>query len=301
MNLLALALGLFIERFLTQLFHLREARWLDGWFDAALRRIAGGRGLAAHLVGIGAVALPVLPVAAFAWYFREVLFAVPYLLFAVIVLMFSLGPRDLEDEVDEYVEAVRGGDTERAAQVAKEMLETEPPRSGGERTLAIEEAIFVQANNRLFGVVLWFMLLGPVGAWAFRVSDMFRRRSIFEAGRAESFSERRNYSVVAQRIHGVMAWLPARLLALAYALAGSFETAVSDWREYYQDCADHFFDVNDDVIACAGVGALGGAALPEAEALPEVQGARNAMRLVSRTLWVWLTAIAVLTIFGFAV
>lgn len=303
MNLLALALGLFFERFMTHFFHLREARWLDGYFDAALRVVDGKRSVFALLIAIATVLVPILPVAAFAWGFRHLLFGVPYLLFAVIVLIFSLGPRDLEDEVDEYIEAVRNDDQGRADRVAKELLETEPPRPGGERTLAIEEAIFIQANNRLFGVVLWFMLLGPVGAWAFRVSDMFRRRAIFEAGRAESFSERRNYSFAAQRVHGAMAWLPARLVAMAYALAGSFETAVSDWREYYQDCADHFFDVNDDVVACAGVGALGAAALPQAATpvAPEIQGARNAMRLVSRTLWVWLTAIAVLTIFGFAV
>lgn len=303
MNLLALALGLFAERFVTHLFHLREARWLDRYYDAVLRIVDGKRSYYALLIAIVAVVLPVLPVAAFAWSFRHLLFGGPYLLFAVVVLIFSLGPRDLEDEVEEYVEALREGDQARADRVAKELLETEPPRPGGERTLAIEEAIFIQANNRLFGVVLWFMLLGPVGAWAFRVSDMFRRRAIFEAGRADTFSERRNYSFAAQRVHGAMAWLPARLLAMAYALAGSFETAVSDWREYYQDCAEHFFDVNDDVVACAGVGALGGAALPELATplAPEMQGARNALRLVSRTLWVWLTAIAVLTIFGFAV
>ena len=302
MNLLALALGLFIERFLTELFHLREARWLDGYFDVVLQVIGERKGIIGLALAVVAVTLPVLPVIAFFVFFRDLLYSVPYFLFAVVVLMFSLGPRDLEEEVDEYVEALRNGETEKAARVAKELLETEPPQERRRRTLAIEEAIFIQSNNRLFGVVLWFMLLGPIGAWAFRVSNMFRRRAIYEAARATSAgAQRPGYGVAAQRLHGVVAWLPARLLALAYALAGSFETAVSDWRAYYNDCADQFFDVNDDVVACAGVGALGGAAAAGADAGPEVQGARNAMRLVSRTLWVWLTVIAVLTIFGFAV
>lgn len=302
MNLLALALGLFIERFLTHLFHLREARWLDRYFDFSLRLIRGRRGLLAHIIAVLTVALPVMPVLAFALTFRHLLFGVPYVVFAVVVLLFSLGPRDLEDEVDEYVEALRNADADRADRVAKELLETEPPGHAGERTLAIEEAIFIQANNRLFGVVLWFMVLGPVGAWAFRVSDMFRRRAIFEAGRASTLTEKRAYSFAAQRIHGAIAWLPARLVALAYALAGSFETAVSDWRAYYQNCSDQFFEVNEDIVACAGVGALGTAAVPEGEPFAaELAGARNAMRLVSRTLWVWLTGIAVLTIFGFAI
>ncbi|MDH3590201.1 MAG: regulatory signaling modulator protein AmpE, partial [Gammaproteobacteria bacterium] len=179
----------------------------------------------------------------------------------------------------------------------------EAPRESKQRTLAIEEAIFIQSNNRLFGVVLWFMLLGPAGAWLFRVSDMLRRRAMFESGRAEQENgEKPHYLGATQQVHGVIAWLPARVLALAFALAGSFESAVSDWREYYQDCADNFFQVNDDVVACAGVGALGNTVGDTGDqGGVEIRGARNAMRLVSRTLWVWLTAIAVLTIFGFAV
>jgi len=300
-SLLALALGLFLERFFTHLFHLREARWLDGYFDRGLRVLRGG--FFSQLGAILIVLVPVLPVAVFAVVFRDVLLGLPFLVFAVLMLMFSLGPRDLEDEVEDYVEALHRGDTQRAHRIAKELLETEAPSESQQRVMAVEEAIFIQSNNRLFGVVLWFMLLGPAGAWMFRVGDMFRRRAIYEAGRAETDGgETPPYVKLAQHIHGAIAWLPARLVALTFALAGSFEEALSDWRAYYHDCADNFFQVNDDVVACAGVGALGN---PQRESSdptgPEIRGARSALQLVSRSLWVWLTAIAVLTIFGFAV
>ncbi|MBT8143776.1 MAG: regulatory signaling modulator protein AmpE [Gammaproteobacteria bacterium] len=301
MNLLALLFGLFTERFLTHLFHLREARWLDGFFDLGLRQIGRGRGFGAALVALLIVLVPVLPVLALQWFARDVLYSVPYFLFSVVVLMFSLGPRDLEEEVDEFEAAITADDRERAGNIAKELLESDPPRGGMQRQLAIEEAIFVQSNNRLFGVVLWFMLLGPAGAWAFRVSDMFRRRAIFESARLEENQQDPAISShAAQQVHGMVAWLPARLVALAFALAGSFETAVQDWRSYYNNCADHFFEVNDDVVACAGLGALGGA-VTEDEGAPEALAARSAMRLVSRALWVWLTAIAALTVVGLAV
>lgn len=301
MNLLALALGLFTERFLTHLFHLREARWLDGLFDLGLRTIGERSGVLAMLITIMTVAVPVLPVVLLMVWFQHLLYGIPYFLFAVVMLMFSLGPRDLEEEIDEFAAAMQAGDETKANRVAKELLETEPPGRTTQRVLAIEEAIFVQANNRLFGVVLWFMLLGPIGAWTFRVSDMLRRRAIFEAGRVERETGKRPvYTLAPQRLHGVLAWLPARLVAVAYALAGSFESAVSDWRAYYSNCADHFFEVNDDVVACAGLGALGGNPDDE-KVLPEVQGANRALRLVSRTLWVWLTAIAALTVVGLAV
>ncbi len=301
MNLLALLLGLFVERFLTHLFHLREARWLDGFFDRGLRMLGGG--LLSHLGAILVVLVPVIPVAAFALVFRDTLLGLPYLVFAVLMLLFSLGPRDLEDEVDDYISALHSGDSEKAGRLAKELLETEAPKDRGKRALAIEEAIFVQSNNRLFGVVLWFIVLGPAGAWLFRVSDMFRRRAMFEAGRAaEEQGETPAYLQVTQRVHGIVAWLPARVLALSFALAGSFESAVADWRGYYQDCAENFFEINDDVVACAGMGALGPPTAGAGDSGGiEIRAARGAMQLVSRTLWVWLTAIAVLTIFGFAV
>ena len=37
MTLLALFLGLIIERLVTRLLHLREPRWLDGYFDWGFR------------------------------------------------------------------------------------------------------------------------------------------------------------------------------------------------------------------------------------------------------------------------
>ena len=68
------------------------------------------------------------------------------------------------------------------------------------------------------------MILGPVGAWLFRVSDLMRRRAVFECGRvAESGDEVPGYGDAVQAVHGVLAWIPARLLAVGYALSGSFE------------------------------------------------------------------------------
>src|SRR4030095_7524875 len=131
------------------------------------------------------------------------------------------------------------------------------------------------------------------------VTDLMRRRAVFEGGRArDQTGATPDYVQAAQRVHGVLAWLRARLLAVGYALAGSFEDAVSDWRAYYQHCSEHFFEVNDAVLACAGAGALRNRAFAEDV---DAQVVGGAMRLVNRTLIVWLTAIALLTVVGWAV
>ena len=177
MNLFALLLGLGIERLLTHLFHLREFRWLDPVFDAAFAPLArGGKWLVFVVVLLLALVLA-LPVAAIAWFLDDALLQVPYFAFAVIVPLFSLGPRDLKEEADEYAAAAEAGQTEEMRRLAKELIEHDPPDDPAEQQREVERAIYVQANNRVFGVVFWFILLGfiplgPAGAWLYRVVDL---------------------------------------------------------------------------------------------------------------------------------
>ena len=132
MNFLALLLGLALERVLTHLFHLREFRWLDPLFDSHLRRLratAGGRNRrwSALALTFLLAALLVAPVALLSVALRGELLQIPYFLFAVVVLLFSLGPRDLDDEVEDYGDALETGDVAGQQRVAEELLEKVPP------------------------------------------------------------------------------------------------------------------------------------------------------------------------------
>ena len=308
MNLIALFLGLVLEKLLTRWLHLREPHWFDGYFDWSMQHFNRLDGAIA-VIGAALVALvPVLPVFVISYFFSEVLLGVPYLLFAVLVLLFALGPRDLGDDVDEFASAQDAGDSVAAESAAIHLLERPVPESHPDRIHALRQSIFVQANNRIFGVIFWFLLLGPVGAWLFRVTDLMRKRAVLGTSQsgAEDQGLRPSFIRAILRCHGVLAWPSARLLALGYALAGSFEDAVSDWRAYYQNTAEHFFEVNNDVLAAAGCGAQG--VTPAGEDLStdgvcelEADAARSAMALVVRTLFVWITFIALATLLGWTV
>ncbi len=186
MSVLALLLALLLERGLTQLFHLRELRWLDGYFDRAARVFGGGTGVLKLAGALLALLLPVLPVAVIEWLLGSRAHGLPQFGLAVIVLLFSFGPRDLREEVDDYVAALERGDRDAAAGRATELLEADAASRGAGVREAVEDAVFVQANNRIFGVIFWFVLLGAAGAWLFRVSDLMRRRAAFEASRRDS-------------------------------------------------------------------------------------------------------------------
>jgi AmpE protein len=294
-SVLALLLALLLERGLTHLFHLRELRWLDGYFDRAARVFGGGTGVMKLAGALLALLLPVLPVAVIEWLLGSHAHGLPQFGLAVIVLLFSFGPRDLREEVDDYVAALERGDRDAAAGRATELLDADAESRGAGVREAVEDAVFVQANNRIFGVIFWFVLLGAAGAWLFRVSDLMRRRAAFEAGRRGGVARAGAAAVL---LHGLLAWIPARLAAFSYALAGSFEDAIGNWRVAVDEAAEKLLDRTEDLLARVGRGSLGPSLVGVAPQSLDAATARGAWRIVSRAGWIWLSAIALLVLAG---
>lgn len=301
MNLLALLFALACERGLTHWLRLREARWLDHYTDRWQASFAAQSGVPLLLGAVLAVLLPVLPVAFVSGLLGSGLLHLPQFALAVFVLLFSFGPRDLKNEVDDYAAALERGDAGTAAALARALREGDVERHAHGAREAVEEAIFVQANNRIFGVIFWFMLFGAAGAWLFRVSDLLRRRAAFEALRAGAPTGVDSFATALAQVHGVLAWVPARLVAGSYALAGSFEDAVGNWKVAVDGASHGLLDRSEDLLARVGCASLQPslASVP-AEAL-DLATARGAMRIVVRALRIWLVAVALLVLGGSAV
>jgi AmpE protein len=313
MNFLALLLGLATERMLTHLFHLREFRWLDPLFDRHLRRLRKARSWLAVGLTLLLLILLVAPVAALSLLLWDELLRIPYFLFAVVVLLFSLGPRDLDDEVEDYLAALDSDDAATRRQVAEELLERASPESPSACNEAVERAIYTQANNRMFGVIFWFLLVGPTGAWAFRVADLMRHRvEERAAGKRSGDGGGAGDTMVGEAptamgeavrtLHGVLAWIPSRLLMVGYVLAGNFEDAMSGWRSAGPEPALPFAEATNEIVARVGIAASGRSILDignATEALDRIRGARS---LVMRTLWmIWCPVIAVLTLYDWLI
>jgi len=300
MNLIALLIGLVVERLATQLFHLRRFRWLDRIIDAGFRQAARFANWPSLIPAILLTIVLVLPVFAVIISLGDTLLGFPYLILAIIVLFFSLGPRDIGEDIDEYCMAVEAGDDERIRQTAMAIIESEVPEDDLERIHMVERAVCIQANNRLFAVVFWFVVLGPLGAWAYRVTDLIRRRAVFAYARDEqdnAMSQRIRDAAV--MLHAWLAWIPARLTAIGYAAAGHFDAALGSWRAPSEESSDSTSEHNEHLLARVGVSAL---ALrdddEEDPAQRAVQGAVAASRLVFRLLMIWAVVIAAMTLYG---
>jgi AmpE protein len=295
MNFLALFVGLGLERLLTHLFHLREFHWLDPLLD----RLLSDKRLTQPNLAIAAAAvftaLLVLPVGLIEIFLSERLAYIPPFLFAVVVLLFCLGPRDLGKEVDDYCEALQAENQDEVRAIAHELLERwpEPDKTAPD----IEPAIYAQANNRIFGVVFWFVMLGPSGAWLFRVLDLMRHRAAQQIETLKETGGDIELPRIVQAVlllHFLIAWIPGRLLAIGYILAGNYDGAVAAWKELRTDYSAGFPGPTDQLLGVVGKGAAswGGA---DDDATGRIFNART---LVFRTLWlIWCPVLALLTLY----
>ncbi len=300
MNLIALLIGLVIERLATQLFHWRRMRWLD-------RIIDFGFGQAARL-GTWPALIPVillgvvlvLPVALVIFLLGGTLAGFTYLLLAIVVLFFSLGPRDIGEEVAEYCKALEAQDEEQVCNAAKAIVEGDVPEDVAERTSCVEAAVCVQANNRLFAVVFWFVVLGPLAAWAYRVTDLIRRRAVFNAARdEEADGQSSRIRDAAETLHGWLAWVPARLTAVGYAAAGHMDEAIAALRAPTEDKDLTPSERSENLLARVGIAALALQDRPEETANERaIRGAEAANHLVFKLLLIWAVIIAAMTLYG---
>ena len=301
MNLIALLIGLVIERLATQLFHWRRMRWMDRLIDFGFRQAKRVATWPAIIPVILLGIVLVLPVFAVIWFLGSTFAGFTYLLLAIIVLFFSLGPRDIGEEVGEYCKALESDDDELVHHAAKAIVEGDVPENPEERTTCVEAAVCVQANNRLFAVVFWFVVLGPLAAWAYRVTDLIRRRAVFNAARDEQ--EDGNSARVrdaAEMLHGWLAWIPARLTAVGYAAAGHMDEALAALRAPSEEKDATTSERSENLLARVGIAALALQARPDEKTTERaIRGAQAANHLVFKLLLIWAVIIAAMTLYGF--
>ncbi len=288
MTLIAIIASLVLERLLDHVQDLRRYERYQDYVEWLRQRLHGdvweGR------LGVLALLAPVVLMTMLLQIgLSDALFGLLGLLFAVGVLVFCLGPRDLGHELTQYREAHMSGNLELSTRLARTLLGVEPPSDPLEQARAVTGGVLVQANLRIFGVLFWFVVLGPVGAVLYR--------AVTELNRLTQ-QDNDEFSWAARQLNEIMDWLPARLVALGYALSGNFEAAVVGWREATEgnEC---WLVPAAQVLAATGTGALD---LDQEidDSMVWDQALQSAMGLVWRTLILWVFVIALLTLAGWA-
>lgn len=201
----------------------------------------------------GAIAwtLAMLPLLAVVWGVFAVLEDISPVLgwiWNVVVLYFTLGFKYFSDSAEQIARLLRAGELDAAREklAAWRGGDTQQFSADDLARVTIEQ-VMAASHRQMFGVLFWFVLLaslGPVGAVLFRAASILSRRWTVSRG---------HFGAFAQRAFHVINWVPARLTALTYAIAGNFEDATFCWRTQ----AEAWPETEEGVVIAAGAGAMG--------------------------------------------
>ncbi len=293
MTLTIILICLIAERFLLEHSDLRNNRWFlayDRWLERQELPQAMRHGIVAILL---LLLPPLLAIALFQHLLEEALFGLLWFAFSVAVLLYCMGPSDLDSSVNQYIDAVDNDDDNEIRASAAAIIGDEPPTSEPARSQAVAEGVLLQANQSLFSVLFWFLILGPIGSMAYRILSWLSTM--------EHTSRNTDFYLNSRQLVMIADWIPARITAFCYAIAGSFEDALYGWRSYHESRFNEFDDSNSGTLVCTGGGAMRLSMLIN-EAHEGMQTynflAKSAMALVWRSLVVFLVGIALLTFSG---
>jgi membrane protein required for beta-lactamase induction len=296
MTLIAILISLILEHTVESMRAYRRFDWFDQYTDKVLGWTQD-RKLSGPVTVLLVMAMPVIAVVLINILFHDALFGLLTLAFSVLVLFICLGPKDLDSQIDKFLEAWQDEDESTAREAAEELLEGAPPESLHALQQALVEKILLAANDRLLAPIFWFTVFsvmgsGPLGVVLYRLAYHLNKR----------FAEHDSpFSEAARRLHDILAWLPAHMVALAFAMAGSFVDAIHAWRERRPAWRDDWQAGVEATILAGGLGALqlhdiaSDAEVTTDDVQDRVSAAKG---LVLRALVISVVLIALLTLFG---
>ena len=268
----------------------------DGWFLWWRRKLSGQEELSSNAgLLLGASILPPVLLSALLMVLAEAMLGwLGLLVVGVPLLLYSLGRGNFNEMVSNYLRHWYQGDLDGAREAATPLLR-ELHETQATSAQQLHEQVFRGAAycafERLFAVLFWFVLLGIPGALLYRLSSLYAERTAGE-GDAD----------LARRWLWLLEWLPVRVMGFSFAIVGNFAGCYQAWRQ----CLTCRERSTDQVLEAYLEGALGGIDASHCSAGVEVaEGQRTCgaqleglQALLSRTLLLWITAMALAILFG---
>ncbi|WP_022962240.1 adenosylcobinamide-phosphate synthase CbiB [Halopseudomonas pelagia] len=250
-----------------------------------------------RLRGLLAWALAVLPLTFGAW----VLASLPGIgwVFSLLLLYLAIGLHSLAAHAKPVSRALRQGNLLQARLRVSYMVSRQTDELDEQGVAcATTESVLENGSDAVFAALFWFALLGAPGVVLYRLSNTLDAMWGYRNARFGQFGW------AAARLDDVLNYLPARLVALTYAVCGRTRQALHCWRTQ----APAWDSPNAGPVMAAGAGALnvslGGpavyqGALHQRPVLGAGPGAKDedidrAVRLVRQGVMLWLLVLMAL-------
>lgn len=273
MTVLIILLGLAISHFATGFRRWRSFDW-PLWLIEGIRRVlAGGAWRASavvlfvSLVGSGLLV----------WLFTALLGTFGWAVLALAAIVYTLGPRDLDEDIERLLGRDEASNPELTAGAAR-TLGLSFEATGSQAAAAVVRA----SMSRWFGVLFWFVVLGVAGAILYRLTSV--ALADLELGEAEFDG--------LTRMHVVLDWPVVALLMVSAGLCGDLDRVATAWREWRD--RDEPDSHSPTLVDRLGVAIAGEDADFDA-------GLRSGHQLVWRMLILWLAVLSLALLAGWLV
>lgn len=191
----------------------------------------------------------------------------------LLVLWYCLWPESLANILENKIADEAQATT---ATISKSAL--------AEKNRQISQELLIAANEKTFAVLFWFFILGGFGALMYRLVALLRSNA-----QPEESSLHAVFSV-ADLLQAILDWVPARLAALTYVVAGNFVPGFAEWRkEIWSGLLS-----NGIVLVRTGIAACG--FNNEDASNSDHEENRSLVRMTERALIVWIVIAAIFTL-----
>ena len=222
-------------------------------------------------------------------------------LFGAVCLYITIGWQSLFQHTTAIIEPLKQDNLAEARQNLAMIVSRDTAELDEQQVVsATLETLLENGNDAIFGALFWFILLGPAGAILYRLVNTLDAMWGYKNERFLHFGW------AAARLDDLLNWVPARLCAYSYALAGNYRSAMTCWKTQ----APQWKSPNAGPVMASGAGALstsiGGDAIYHGKSeskpmlgtgdRPTFKHIEEAQQLINKALLIWLAAILVVLI-----
>lgn len=281
-------------------------RFDDGWFFRFRSRMesitsnAVSGSSSGWLLGLIAIyAVPLVSLSIILVLVEDRLFGLMTMLVHILVLLVAFDRTQPGKLASDFLEKWKLGDMKAClAYLQQELPTSEIPDTADEKELGryFSKQLIYRCFEKMFVMFFWYMITGPIGILFCYVSYQLRDSRSEEHLAAQ-------LTLIASIIR-FLEWIPIRLLAIAFCLAGNFVKCFENVKGSFWDFskeADHP-DLLYSYATCALSGLIDDYRAdtedenPKSKYSPEVAEIEALLGLLERSQAIWLSVLALITI-----
>lgn len=269
MTFLIILIALVIERFFDWS-HLRHWGWFSAWLQTVNQRLA----TASPYLTLAVTIVPLLiGVYVLQSLLKHPLYGLLEFLLQLALFLYCLGPQNLWADTLACVSSFHHDEVP----VVSERLQVSFGVTSTVTKESLLSPIFIAAHRRIFACVFWFVIAGPVGVILYR--------AVTTAVTSLTQSETPSTLSAAKTIEALLDFIPVRILAFLFALAGQFVNVIACWKSL----ALFKLNMNEALLAQTGHAALGA---DEMNQLSDEAIVKSALALLDRVFIISIVILA---------